>query len=323
MNSTPTSTKPAAESAKKSPRIAVVLPCYNEQATLGKVIADFRSALPTADIYVFDNNSTDNSAKIAAEAGAIVRHEPARGKGYVICRIFADVEADIYVLADSDDTLDASLAPKMIELLATHHVDMVVGVREGIMQDAGRSGHAFGNRFFNILYRLIFGRKFTDIFSGYRILTRRFVKSFPSLSRGFEIETQLCAHCSQLTIPVLECPTKYSRRPEGSFSKLHTIRDGIRILGAFILLAKEIRPVFFFGLIGFCLVMAAAILMAPLATHFLQTGSVPRIPTVIVSVGLLITAALSAFCGLLLDSFSRARIEAKRTAYLACKAPEW
>ncbi|MDJ0922191.1 MAG: glycosyltransferase family 2 protein [Henriciella sp.] len=309
--------------APETPRIAITIPCYNEAVTIAKVIEDFRNALPEADIYVFDNNSTDNTAQIAADAGAIVRCEPRQGKGHVVRRIFADVEADIYIMADGDDTYDASLAPTLVELLKKNHVDMVVGVRAGVTEDAGREGHAFGNKLFNRVYNTMFGDQFTDIFSGYRVFTRRFVKSFPAVSAGFEIETEMSVHCSQLGIPTLERPTPYGVRPEDSHSKLRTFRDGFRILGMFGLLAKETRPAAFFGLIGFGLLMLSAVLFAPIAWTYAQTGLVPRIPTLILTTGLGIAATITAVSGLILDSLARARLEAKRAVFLSFKAPQW
>lgn len=310
---------PLLETAR-APRIAVLLPCYNEAATIEACIHGFRAALPMADIYVFDNNSHDATASIARGAGAIVRTENRQGKGYVVQRMFADIEADIYVMADGDGTYDSTVAPALVELLQKNHVEMVVGTRAGVEQDAGRGGHAFGNTIFNMLYRSIFGNDFTDIFSGYRVFSRRFVKSFPATSTGFEIETEMSVHASQLGIPVLERPTKYGVRPEDSESKLRTFRDGFRILGMFAMLAKETRPAAFFGLISATLVCLAIILAVPIAITFAQIGVVPRFPTLILSTALLIIAAITAVCGLILDSLARARIEAKRAVYLNFRA---
>ena len=306
-----------------APRIAVTIPCYNEAVTIAKVIEDFRAALPDAEIYVFDNNSSDNTAQIAADAGAIVRVERQQGKGHVVRRIFADIEADIYIMADGDDTYDASLAPTLVELLNKNHVDMVVGTRAGVTKDAGREGHAFGNKLFNKLYNALFGNQFTDIFSGYRVFTRRFVKSFPAVSAGFEIETEMSVHCSQLCIPTLERPTPYGIRPEDSHSKLRTFHDGFRILGMFAMLAKETRPAAFFGAIGLGLTLLAALLFAPVAFTYLSTGTVPRLPTAILSMGLIVTGSIAAVCGLILDSLARARIEAKRSVFLSYEAQPW
>ena len=301
-------------------KIAVTIPCYNEAATIEEVIAGFKAALPHADIYVFDNNSSDGTADVARRAGAIVRSETRQGKGHVVRRIFSDVDADIYVMADGDATYDATMAPTLVELMLRNHVDMVVGTRANVTEDAGREGHAFGNKLFNGLYHRIFGRDFTDIFSGYRVFSRRFVKSFPAVSGGFEIETEMSVHASQLGIPVLERPTKYGVRPEDSESKLRTFRDGFRILGMFALLAKETRPAWFFGLIGAALFGLAGILSLPLLATYAQTGEVPRFPTAILSTGLVTLGAISCVCGLILDSLARSRIEAKRAVFLTYSA---
>lgn len=308
---------------QQTPRIAVTIPCYNEAATIAKVVSDFQTALPEADIYVFDNNSTDNTAQIARDAGAKVRVEQQQGKGHVVRRIFADIEADIYIMADGDDTYDAALAPTLVELLQKNHVDMVVGTRAGVTEDAGRGGHAFGNKLFNKLYNTMFGDKFTDIFSGYRVFTRRFVKSFPAVSAGFEIETEMSVHCSQLGIPTLERPTPYGVRPEDSTSKLRTFRDGFRILGMFGMLAKETRPAMFFGAISAIMLLVSTLLFAPIAMTYLQTGLVPRLPTAVLSMGLVLIASIAAVSGLILDSLARARTEAKRSVFLSFPAQPW
>ncbi|MEM7459520.1 MAG: glycosyltransferase family 2 protein [Pseudomonadota bacterium] len=304
-------------------RVAVTIPCYNEAVTIAKVIEDFRLALPGADIYVFDNNSTDNTVQVARDAGAIVRSEQRQGKGHVVRRMFADVEADIYLMVDGDDTYDAAIAPTLIELLKRNHVDMVVGTRADVTKDAGREGHAFGNKLFNKIYGRLFGKQFSDIFSGYRVFTRRFVKSFPAVSSGFEIETEMSVHCSELGIPTLERPTIYGVRPEDSQSKLRTFRDGFRILGMFAMLTKETRPAAFFGTIGLGLIGLAAILALPLIATYAQTGLVPRFPTAILATGLVITATVLAASGLILDSLARARIEAKRAVFLSLQNPDW
>lgn len=314
-------TRPQTGSAE--PRIAVTIPCYNEAATIAKVIEDFRKSLPTAEIYVYDNNSSDGTAQIAADAGAIVRTEHRQGKGHVVRRIFSDIEADLYVMADGDDTYDASMAPQLVELLKKNHVDMVVGIRDGVTKDAGREGHAFGNRLFNSLYGKLFGNQFSDIFSGYRIFTRRFVKSFPAVSAGFEIETEMSVHCSQLGIPTLERPTKYGVRPEDSTSKLRTFHDGFRILGMFAMLAKETRPAAFFGLIGVAMALGAMLLATPLVFTYAQTGMVPRLPTAVLSMGMVLIGTVTAVCGLILDSLARARLEAKRAVFLSYKSQPW
>jgi glycosyltransferase involved in cell wall biosynthesis len=314
---------PYARSDAAEPRIAVTIPCYNEAVTIAKVIADFKAALPGADIYVFDNNSTDNTAQIAREAGAIVRSERRQGKGHVVRRIFSDVEADIYLMVDGDDTYDATVANTLIELLKRNHVDMVVGTRADVTKDAGREGHAFGNKIFNKIYGRLFGKQFSDIFSGYRVFSRRFVKSFPAVSSGFEIETEMSVHCSQLGISTLERPTHYGVRPDDSHSKLRTFRDGFRILGMFAMLAKETRPAAFFGAIGLALVALAGILAAPLFLTYFETGLVPRFPTAILATSLVMMASISAVCGLILDSLARARTEAKRSVFLSYPARDW
>lgn len=304
-------------------RIAVTIPCYNEASTIASVIAAFREALPEADIYVFDNNSTDGTAEIARRAGAVVRNESRQGKGYVVQRIFADVEADIYVMADGDGTYDASLAPALVELMKKNHVDMVVGTRANVRKDAGRNGHAFGNRIFNMLFNTMFGRQFSDIFSGYRVFSRRFVKSFPAVSGGFEIETEMSVHACQIGVPTLERPTPYGIRHEDSKSKLRTFRDGARILGMFFMLAKETRPAAFFGAIGLLLAVFAMALSAPLFWTYFETGLVPRLPTALLSMGLVLIGTVSAVCGLILDSLARARVEAKRSVFLSYPPGPW
>lgn len=319
----PNAHQPDQKAEPAEARIAVTIPCYNEAITIAKVIAEFRAALPGAAIYVFDNNSTDNTAQVARDAGAIVRSEQRQGKGHVVRRMFSDVEADIYVMVDGDDTYDAAIAPTLVELLKRNHVDMVVGTRANVTKDAGREGHAFGNKLFNKIYGRLFGKQFSDIFSGYRVFSRRFVKSFPAISSGFEIETEMSVHCSQLGIPTLERPTHYGVRPEDSESKLRTFRDGFRILGMFATLMKETRPAAFFGAIGASLILVAAILALPLFATYAQTGLVPRLPTAILATGLVIMATIMGISGLILDSLARARIEAKRAVYLSFSNSRW
>lgn len=319
----PSAHRPAPQADPVLARVAVTIPCYNEAVTIAKVIADFRAVLPDAEIYVFDNNSSDNTAQAARDAGAIVRSEQRQGKGHVVRRMFSDVEADIYLMVDGDDTYDATIAPTLVELLKRNHVDMVVGTRADVTKDAGREGHAFGNKLFNKIYGRLFGKQFSDIFSGYRVFTRRFVKSFPAVSSGFEIETEMSVHCSQLGIPTLERPTVYGVRPDDSESKLRTFRDGFRILGMFATLAKETRPAAFFGTIGVSLIVLATLLAAPLLATYAQTGLVPRLPTAILATGLIIMATITSVAGLILDSLARARIEAKRSVFLSFPSPNW
>ena len=297
--------------------IAVALPCFNEASSIRRVVEQFRQALPQAVIFVYDNRSTDDTAAEARAAGAVVRAEPWPGKGNVVRRMFADIDADIYVMADGDGTYDASRAPEMVARMIDGHLDMVVGTRAGIYDDAHRAGHGFGNRVFNQLYRRLFGELFTDIFSGYRVFSRRFVKSFPASSSGFEIETEMSVQASLLRMPVAEIPTAYGERDEGASSKLRTVRDGLRILRTFLLLFKEIKPAVFYGLIAAALLLLALGLGVPIVMTFLQTGTVPRVPTALIVTGLIILAGISTVCGLVLDSVARGRVEAKRMSYLA------
>jgi len=297
--------------------IAVVLPCYNEGATIGAVVAGFRAALPRARVLVFDNNSTDLTALAARRAGAEVIREPRQGKGNVVRRMFADVDADIYVMADGDGTYDPADAVDLVRALITERVDMAVGVRRDVTVDAGRKGHAVGNMMFNELYKRLFGNDFTDILSGYRAFTRRFVKSFPAVSGGFEIETEMSVHASQLKIPTVEIALEYGRRVEGSPSKLRTFRDGFRILMMFAMLAKETRPSLFFGVIAGLLAALSLLLALPLLPTYLATGLVPRLPTAILSTGCMLLAAMAGTAGLVLDSLARSRVENKRILYLS------
>ena len=303
-------------------RIAVLLPCYNEEAAIGQTIAGFRAALPGAAIYVYDNNSTDRTCAVAVEAGAIVRTERMQGKGHVVRRMFADVEADVYVMADGDATYDADAAPELVKRLVDEQLDMVVGARKSEVENAYRRGHRFGNRLFTGLLANLFGRSFSDIFSGYRVFSRRFVKSFPALSRGFETETEISVHALELAMPVAEIVTAYGARLEGSQSKLSTWRDGWRIMRTIGHLFRIERPVLFYG--GFALGLAAAalVLAVPLAVTYAQTGLVPRFPTAILATGLMMLAAISFFAGLILDTVVRGRREVRRLHYLSLPAPE-
>jgi glycosyltransferase involved in cell wall biosynthesis len=304
-----------------APRIAVLLPCYNEEAAIAQVVRDFRRALPQARIYVYDNASTDRTGEVAAAAGAAVVREPLRGKGNVVRRMFADVEADIYVLADGDDTYDAAAAPQLIETLCREQLDMVNAARSNASQEAYRRGHRFGNRLFTRLVSGLFGKRFDDILSGYRVFSRRFVKSFPALAKGFEIETELTVHALELRMPVREVMTAYKERPEGSVSKLSTFRDGFRILRTILRLAKEERPLAFFSLGAGLLALASVALAFPLLLTYLETGLVPRLPTAVLTSALMILAFLSLACGLILDSVAHGRREMKRLHYLTLPAP--
>ena len=303
------------------PRIAVILPCYNEAGAIVKTVQDFRRSLPTADIYVFDNNSSDGSAELAAGAGAIVRRVTQQGKGHVVRRMFADVDADIYVMADGDATYDAAAAPSLVAAMLEDNLDMVVGARKSEVEEAYRRGHRFGNWALTSLLKQLFGRSFTDILSGYRVFSRRFVKSFPVLSAGFEIETEISVHALELAMPVSEIMTAYGARLEGSVSKLSTYRDGWRILRTIFTLYRIEKPILFFGIIAALLAAAAVILATPLILTYLDTGLVPRFPTAILVTGLMILATLSGMCGLILDTVVRGRREVRRLAYLTFRAP--
>lgn len=305
------------EPASTEPSIAVLLPCFNEERTIGAVVRGFREALPQAAIYVFDNNSTDLTALQARAAGAIVVREPRQGKGNVVRRMFADIDADIYVMADGDGTYDPADTPHLVNTLLTERVDMVVGTRRGVEEDAGRAGHAFGNKLFNRLFHFLFGRDFTDIFSGYRVFSRRFVKSFPAVSGGFEIETEMSVHATMLKIPACEIPLDYGRRPEGSTSKLSTFRDGARILWMFAMLMKETRPARFFGALALGFLAVGVGFMAPVLYEYAMTGLVPRMPTWMLSIGLVVLSMIMMVAGLILDSVARGRAEQKRIHYLS------
>ena len=298
-------------------RIAVLVPCFNEEAAVGTVVADFRKALPSAEIFVYDNNSLDRTAAVARDAGAQVRSERRQGKGRVVRRMFADVDADIYVLVDGDATYDAASAPRMIETLLSDHLDMVVGVRIDQAEAAYRPGHRIGNRMLTGFLSQVFGQAFRDILSGYRVFSRRFVKSFPVLSDGFEIETELSVHALELALPVAEIETPYYARPEGSVSKLNTWRDGFRILGTILKLYRSEKPLRFFSGIGIFLMLASIGLAIPVFITYLEQGIVPRLPTAILSMGLMVLAMLSLSSGLVLDTVTRGRREMKLLAYLA------
>jgi len=297
--------------------IAVLLPCHNEEQTIGDVVARFRAALPGASIYVYDNNSTDLTALRARSVGAIVVKERRQGKGNVVRRMFADIDADLYVMADGDGTYAPEDAPQLINALLTERADMAVGTRRGVTDDAGRAGHAIGNLVFNRLYHGLFGRDFTDIFSGYRAFTRRFAKSFPAVSGGFEIETEMSVHASMLKIPVVEIPLDYGRRVEGSASKLSTWRDGARILWTFAMLYKETKPFRFFGILSIYVAFASIGFMLPVLAEYVSTGLVPRVPSWILAVGLALMSMLLAVTGTILDSVARGRSEQKRLLYLS------
>jgi glycosyl transferase family 2 len=308
----------ASQPASIKHRVAVLVPCYNEEPTIAAVVQGFRDALPAAKIYVYDNNSIDLTAQRAREAGAIVRTEMRRGKGNVVRRMLADIDADIYVLVDGDNTYHAPSARAMVQKLVEERLDMVVGSRLIACDDcAFRHGHRFGNRLLTGFVAHLFGRSFTDMLSGYRVFSRRFAKSFPALAAGFETETELAVHALELRMPVSEIVTPYGARPDGSHSKLHTYSDGLRILMTIVKLFKEERPLAFFTILCAVLSLSALVLAFPLMLTYLETGLVPRIPTAILATGLMLLGFLSLASGLILDTVTHGRHELKRLAYLA------
>ena len=303
-------------------KIAVLVPCYNEEAAIATVVKDFRAALPGATIYVYDNNSRDQTSARAAEAGAVVRNESRQGKGNVVRRMFADIEADIYVLVDGDDTYDAGAVPRMISQMIGEGADLLTARRIHTDAAAYRPGHVLGNRLLTGLTSLLFNVHLSDMLSGYRIFSRRFVKSFPFTAEGFAIETELTVHAVRLMMPMSEMDTRYKERPVGSVSKLNTYRDGFRILGTIGYLVREERPLVFFATIAFLFAAAAALIGAPVVSDYVHTGLVPRLPTAVLATGLMVIAFLSLTCGLILDTVTRGRWEAKRMAYLAIPGPQ-
>ena len=298
-------------------KVAVLIPCHNEEATIGTVVESFKTALPTATIYVYDNNSADRTVEYARQAGGVVRHERLQGKGSVVRRMFADIDSDVYVLVDGDATYDAAAATSMVDLLLSEHLDMVNGSRVADAGSAYRPGHRLGNSVLTSLVSLTFGSGLSDMLSGYKVLSRRLVKSMPLLSHGFEIETELAVHALSLNMPISEVATRYRERPTGSESKLRTYRDGFRILRAIILLIKEERPLSFFFVLSLLLTLLALVLAAPVLATFIETGLVPRLPTAVLAASIMLLASLSLTCGLILDTVTRGRKEMKRIAYLA------
>jgi glycosyltransferase involved in cell wall biosynthesis len=302
-------------------RIAVLIPCFNEEATIGAVVRDFSAALPGAAIYVYDNNSTDRTLQVAAAAGAVVRTEARQGKGNVVRRMFADIDADIYVLVDGDDTYDASSAPKMIERLRAGQLDLVNGGRAATARSAYRPGHRSGNLLLSGLVGRIFGDRFSDMLSGYKVFSQRFVKSFPALAAGFETETEFTIHALELRMPVAEMETPYRERPEGSASKLHTVRDGLRILWLILRLVEEERPLQFFGVLSLLFALGSLVLAYPVFGTYLETGLVPRLPTAVLAASMMVLAFLFLASGVILNSVTLARREAKRLRYLELPPP--
>jgi glycosyltransferase involved in cell wall biosynthesis len=309
--------KSGTEATVRQLEIAVLVPCFNEELTVGKCVAAFREALPSARVYVYDNNSTDRTVNVARAAGAIVRNEPRQGKGNVVRRMFADIDADIFVLVDGDATYEAQAAPRMVRKVIEDNLDFVNGARVSRSIEAYRRGHRFGNTVLTALVRNIFGRQFTDMLSGYKVFSRRYVKSFPATSRGFEIETELTVHALELRMPCAEEFTVYGERPSGSASKLNTFRDGARILRLIFDLVRNERPLQFFGLVGAVLILTAGALAIPLAQTYWETGLVPRLPTAVLDVGLIIVGFLSCLAGLILDVVATMRHEMKMLAYLS------
>jgi glycosyltransferase involved in cell wall biosynthesis len=304
----------------KNKSIAILLPCYNEEATVAAVVESFRRVLPGATIYVYDNNSADRTSEVAAAAGAVVRRERYQGKGNVVRRMFADIEADVYVLADGDLTYDASAAGRLVDTLVSQNVDMVVGVRVG-SGEAFPRGHQFGNRLFNRVVAHLFGAGFTDILSGYRVMSRRFAKSFPAASAGFEIETELSVHALDLKLATVEVPLRYGERPENSKSKLKTYRDGTRILLSILLMYRALRPFQFYGATSLALLGVAIGLAAPVLVTYFETGLVPRLPTAILAASVMQLAFMSLTCGIIIEAVSASRREFKRMRYLDIPAP--
>jgi glycosyltransferase involved in cell wall biosynthesis len=304
------------------PVIAVLVPCYNEEASIAAVVRDFKAALPTAEIYVYDNNSKDKTAEIAAAAGAVVRREPLQGKGNVVRRMFADIDADVYVMVDGDDTYHAASAPALVAKLLDEKLDMVNGARAADW-DHYRKGHRFGNVMLTSLVTMVFGKRTEDLLSGYRVFSRRFAKTFPSLAGGFEIETELVVHALEMRMPLGEIETPYKDRAPGSVSKLSTFRDGFRILWMIGKLIKEERPMHSFGLVSLILALLSVIVAVPVFITYYETGLVPRFPTAVLATGLGLLSFLSLACGLILDTVTRGRREMKRLRYLEIPAPSF
>jgi glycosyltransferase involved in cell wall biosynthesis len=296
--------------------IAFIIPCKNEAVAIGSMVGSIHALLPKATVYVYDNNSTDETVAVAAAAGAVVRRESRQGKGFVVRRMFADIEADVYVMIDGDGTYDLDAAPAMISMLTEQGLDMVCATRSATEETAFRPGHKFGNQMMSSIVRRIFGKGFSDVFSGYRVFSRRFVKSFPVMSTGFEIETELTVHALELEMPVAEVATKFRDRPSGSVSKLRTYSDGFRILWTILNLLRQEQPLRLFGAASAFLALLSLLIAFPLLPTFLETGEVPRLPTAILATGTMLVAFLALVCGLILDTVTRGRREAKRMRYL-------
>jgi len=303
-------------SISATPRVAVVIPCYNEEAVIGSVVEDFRKNLPDAQIYVIDNNSIDDTAGAARRADAYVIHEAQKGKGNAVRRAFAEIDADVYVMTDGDGTYDATRAPEMVDALVHEHLDMVVGTRHTDSEDAYRKGHRFGNKMLNRVLRFLFEEKFEDILSGYRVFSRRFVKTFPALSAGFEIETEMSIHAIHMGCPTKEIATQYFDRGEGTASKLNTYRDGLRILFTMLMMFRHLRPLAMFLAVSCVLLVLTLVLGLPVVFHFLETGMVPRLPTAVAAAGLMVMSVVTFVTGIILDSITYSLKTNKRLAYL-------
>jgi hypothetical protein len=304
-------------------RLAVIIPCFNEDRTIARVVDAFKKNLPASTVYVFDNNSTDKTAELAASAGAEVRKVSRQGKGYVVRQMFSDVEADMYVLVDGDDTYDATAAPGLIELMRKERLDFLNAARVSLNDGAYRTGHRFGNAIINFAVQTIFGREFSDMLSGYKVFSRRYVKSFPAMSSGFEIETEFTIHALELKMACGEVDAIYRPRPPGSASKLRTIPDGLRIAGLILRLVRDERPLTFFTILSTALFVMGMAFGIPVVAEYFSTGLVPRLPTAVLSAGLVLLSAMSFFAGLILDLVTKTRREIKRLAYLAAGPPRW
>lgn len=313
----------ATQPTPSQPRVVVLIPCYNEEITIGTVVRDFKEALPDAEIYVYDNNSTDKTIDVARKMGAIVRSEKLQGKGHVIRRMFADVDADYYILVDGDATYEAASAPRMLQKAMREGLDMVNGARVTDRKAAYRSGHVLGNKILTAMVTTIFGRRLSDMLSGYRVFSNRFVKSFPALAGGFETETEFTVFALELGMPIGEVPTRYIERPPGSVSKLRTYTDGIIILKTIVNLCKQERPLIFFSLMALIFALIGLVFGAPIIYTYFKTGFVLRLPSALLATGFEIMAALSMTCALILDSVALARQEQKRTRYLSLPGPAW
>lgn len=301
--------------AETALRIAVLLPCYNEGKAISQVVGQLKTTLPSAIIYVYDNNSTDDTSQQAHLAGAIVRKEPKQGKGQVVRRMFSDIDADIYLMMDGDGTYDVASAPKLIQALIDEQLDMVIGTRAQNEQ-AFRKGHQFGNKIFNMTLKTLFQSNFTDIFSGYRVFSKRFVKSFPALTTGFDTETELSVHALEINCPCQEIETPFFERALGTASKLNTFKDGFRILWRMCFLFKEVKPFYFFGIIALVFFLLSMGLGYPVIKTYFLTQWVYKVPTAILAAALMILSFISFTCGLILSSVSYARREMKKLMYL-------